>query len=375
MGERFATRALVVSRAFARALTRRAGRGEPRRVLVAHNLLLGDTVMLTPLLARIRARLPAAETTLLAAPAFVPLYAGRPYGARALPFTPSRAATTRALLEEDPFDLAFVVGDNRYSWLAAALGARHIVAHGGDRPATKSWFVDESRDYSAQPAAWGDMVADLLDGPDPAPYARTDWPAPPARDFGRPRSPYAVLHVGASTPLKRWTAQRWSALARALRAEGLEVAWSAGAGEEALVRECDPGSEHASFAGRLDLAQLWHLLAHASLLVAPDTGVAHLGRATWTPTVAIFGPGSPALCARGRFWRDTPWESVAQDPFPCRDQRLLFRRELDWVRRCGRSTAECAQPRCMQAVGVEAVLAASRRVRAAAGHPQPSPSR
>ncbi len=374
MGERFATRALVVSRAFAHALTRRAGRGDPRRVLVAHNLLLGDTVMLTPLLAKIRARLPAAETTLLAAPAFVPLYASRPYGVRALAFAPSRSATTRALLEEDPFDLAFVVGDNRYSWLAAALRARHIVAHAGDRPATKSWFVDEHRAYPAEAGAWGDMVAQLLDGADAPPYSRTDWPAPPARDFERPGAPYAVLHVGASTPLKRWPAQRWSALAHELRSEGLQVAWSAGAGEEALVRECDPAGEFPSLAGRLDLAQLWHLLAHAALLVAPDTGVAHLGRAAWAPTVAIFGPGSPAMCARGSFWRDTPWESVAEDPFPCRDQRILFRREIDWVRRCGRSTAECPEPRCMQAVGVEAVLAASRRVRAV-GHPESSPGR
>ena len=375
MGERFATRAMVVSRAFAYALTRRARRGEPRRVLVAHNLLLGDTLMLTPLLAKVRARLPAAQATLLAAPAFVPLYAGRPYGVRALAFTPSRAATTRALLEEEPFDLAFVVGDNRYSWVAAALRARHIVAHGGERAAIRSWFVDERRDYPSQPAAWGDIVADLLDGADAAPYARGDWPAPPACDFERPPSPYAVLHVGASTRLKHWPAQRWNVLARELRSEGLQVVWSAGAGEEPLVRECDPGGEFPSLAGRLDLAQLWHLLAHASLLVAPDTGVAHLGRAAWTPTVAIFGPGSPALCARGRFWRDTPWEAVGQDPFPCRDQRRLFQREIDWVRLCRRSTAECAQPRCMQAVAVDAVLAASRRVRGVAGHPESSPGR
>lgn len=365
---------MVVSHALAHAFRRRAGQREPRRVLVAHNLLLGDTLMLTPLLAKIRARLPEAETTLLAAPAFVPLYAGRPYGVRALPFAPSRAATTRALLEEDPFDLAFVVGDNRYSWLAAALRARHIVAHAGDRPATKSWFVDESRAYPAQPAAWGDMVADLLDGADAPPYSPSDWPAPPARPFERPSSPYAVLHLGASTPLKCWPAPRWKALAHALRAEGLQVAWSAGLGEEGLVRECDPGGEFPSLAGRLDLAQLWHLLAHASLLVAPDTGVAHLGRAVWTPTVAIFGPGSPVVCARGRFWRDTPWEAVAEDPFPCRDQRILFRREVDWMRRCARSTAECPEPRCMQAVGLEAVLAACRRVRAT-GHPEPPPGR
>ena len=56
--------------------------------------------------------------------------------------------------------------------------------------------------------------------------------------------------------------------------------------------------------GALDLAQLWHLLAGAELLVAPDTGVAHLGRIVGAPTVTLFGPGSALLCGAGDFWRD-----------------------------------------------------------------------
>jgi len=375
MGERFKTRALVVSRALARAFTRKAGAsGAPRRVLVAHNLLLGDTLMITPLLAKIRAHYPESEVTLLAAPAFVPLYAARPYGVRALAFAPSRAATTRALLDEAPFDLAFVLGDNRYSWLAAALGSRRIVAHSGDRPASKSWFVDELRDFPSSPASWGEIVSDLLAGADPPPYARGDWPDPPALPFDAPAAPYAVLHVGASTALKRWPAERWRALARALRDEGLNVAWSAGPGEQALVAECDPTREFRSFAGALDLAQLWRLLRGASLLVAPDTGISHLGRAAWAPTVALFGPGSQGFCGSGPFWHDTPWLPMAVDPFPCRDQRILFRREIPWVRRCARSTRECAEPRCMHAIGVEAVLEAARGVRQR-GHPHPPPVR
>src|SRR6185369_8112393 len=55
MGERFRTRALVTAHAFASRLTPRGARGEVRRVLIAHNLLLGDTLMLTPLLAKLRA--------------------------------------------------------------------------------------------------------------------------------------------------------------------------------------------------------------------------------------------------------------------------------------------------------------------------------
>ena len=357
MGNRFATRALAVSRAFMHRDVPTPAPAEVHRALVAHNLLLGDTLMLTPLLAKLRAAHPAAEVTLLAAPAFVPLYATRPYGVRALPFTPSDAATTRALMDEPPFDLAVVVGDNRYSWLAAAMRARHIVAHSGDRW-TKDVFVDEHRDYAAKPAAWGDMVAELAQGAPAPPYARGQWEAPDAEAFELPRKPYAVLHVGASTPLKHWLPQRWRDLAARLEARGLGIAWSAGPGEKSLVNECDPGQRHPSFAGRLTLPQLWRLLGNAALLVSPDTGVAHLGRVAFTPTVTLFGPGSAVICGNGEFWRDAPWRAVTVDPFECRDQQVLFRRRIEWVRRCGRTPAECAEPRCMHAIGVEAVMQA-----------------
>ncbi|HEX4780396.1 MAG TPA: glycosyltransferase family 9 protein [Usitatibacter sp.] len=350
---------MVVSRALARSLVRRRGEGAVRRILVAHNLLLGDTLMLTPLLAKLRERHGDADITLLAAPSAVPLYQRRPYGVRALAFRPSESATARALLDEAPYDLAYVIGDNRYSWLAAAMGSAHVVAHSGDSPWTKDIFVDEQREYSSQPTAWGDMVAALADGPPPAPYARGQWMAPDARPFERPRAPYAVLHVGASTALKQWLPERWHELARHLEARGLGVAWSAGPGEEEIVARCDPGGRYPSYAGRLDLAQLWHLIEGARLLVAPDTGIAHLGRVVVTPTVAIFGPGSAALCDNGDFWRGAPWRAVTVAPFECRDQQLLFRRRIEWVRRCTRSTSECAEPRCMHAIGIDEVVAAA----------------
>jgi ADP-heptose:LPS heptosyltransferase len=362
MGERSRTRAAVVSRALVRRLRRGPPASEVRRVLVAHNLLLGDVVMLTPLLAKLRANHPAAEIVVLAAPSLVPLYAGRPYGVRVLPFSPKRSDTTRALLKEAPFDLAVVVGDNRYSWVAAALGARRVVAHAGDPSWSRNLMVDEQRPYRTQPAAWGDMVADLVDGREPPAYRVQDWPAPPAKPFDAPAVPYAVLHVGASTPLKHWPPDRWRAVADALEARGLQVVWSAGPGEEAVVAACDPQGRRRSYAGRLDLAQMWHLLAGAALVVAPDTGIAHLSRATGAPTIAIFGPGSATACQNGSFWRDMPYRGLTAEDFPCRDQQLLFGREVVWMRRCTRSTSECAEPRCMQAVEVGDVLTAAERM-------------
>ena len=87
MGERFATRAAVVTRALARRLSSPGlakPPAAPRRILVAHHLLLGDTVMLSPLLAKLRADHPRADIAMTVSPAMVPLYATRPWGVRAL---------------------------------------------------------------------------------------------------------------------------------------------------------------------------------------------------------------------------------------------------------------------------------------------------
>jgi ADP-heptose:LPS heptosyltransferase len=355
-------RAEVVMRALSHRAARRAPPADPRRILVAHHLLLGDTLMLTPLLCKLRERHPRADIAMTVPRAYAPLYQGRPYGVRALPWDPRQPA--RTLFDEAPFDLAFVPGDNRYAWLAGAMRAGWIVAFSGDRPARKSWPVDAQYPYPLTPGAWGDMVATLVDGPPPAPYRPADWPAPAAGPVASPQGRYAVLHVGASSPLKQWLPERWRALAQRLAARGFAPVWSAGPGEDALVEACDPDRVHASLAGRLDLAQLWHLLARAALLVAPDTGVAHLGRLVGVPTVALFGPGSALICGNGAFFRAMPWRAVTIDPFPCRDQAVLFKREIEWVRRCGRSVAECPAHRCMPALTGDAVDAAIEAVMA-----------
>jgi ADP-heptose:LPS heptosyltransferase len=357
---RFAGRARVVSRALLRRISQpRRSPSEPRRILIAHHLLLGDTLMLTPLIAKLRGRYPAADIVLALPQAYQALYGKAPYGVRAVGWDPREPAAS-GLWAEPGFDLAYVPGDNRFSWLALALGSRWIVAFEGDRPGRKSWPVDELRAYPAAPAAWGDMVATLADGPPPAQYASSDWEAPDADAFELPSATYAVLHVGASSELKLWPPDRWRAIAAWLKSRGIEPVWSAGRGEERLVRECDPGGRSRSYAGVLSLPQLWRLLARSALLVAPDTGIAHLGRVAGAPTVALFGPGSAAISGGGEFWRGAPFRAVTIDPFPCRDQRVLFKREIAWVRRCGRTLAECAHPRCMDAIDVDRVTAAIR---------------
>lgn len=339
--------------------SRRARPDAPKRILIANYLLLGDTLLLTPLLAKLRLRYPTAQIVLTVPPAIAPLYQSQPYGVQAVIYDPSDINTLLALRSGMGFDLAIVPADNRYSWLALALGAKWIVAFAGDRPAYKNWPVDEAVAIPEVPIAWGDMVAGLIQGDEPMPYTPQQWHGPHGVSVATPKAPYCVLHVGARNPLRYWPSARWARLAESLAKRGLTPVWSAGRGEERCVLEADPSGVYTSFAGRLDLAQFWWLLKGARLLVCPDTGVAHLGRVVGVPTVTLFGPGSALLFGAGRFWRNAPYRAVTIANFPCRDQQWLFKRHVSWMRHCARPPADCNNGnRCMRDLSVDMVISA-----------------
>jgi len=329
---------------------------------VAPNLRLGDAILITPLIAKLREQYPAAEIVLISSLSMVPLYQGNPYGVVVWPYHPRRFETVAAMIRQDGFDLAVVPGDNRHGWLAAALRAKWIVAHAGDRPGCKSWMIDELIEYPQTSTAMGEIFAELAPGPEPRAYQTGDWPAPACQAFNLPVKPYAVLHVGANNPLKYWQPQKWLEVAQWLNERSLEVVWSGGSGEAAIVEQIDAKGRHRSYAERLDLAQMWRLIANAAVFISPDTGVAHLARLTGTPSVALFGPGSAVLFGRGRFWRDAPCAEVTIENFPCRDQHDVFERRRAWVRRCGRSARLCPDARCMKALDVMAVIGAIDRL-------------
>lgn len=372
---RFSARFLTICLALARRMRRRRPSEQypVRRLLVAHYLLLGDTILLAPLLAKLASSYPEAERILLARPAVVPLFEGRPWGFRALPYDPRDFSTLLPLLQSGPFDLACVLGDNRYAWLARAIGARWIVGFGDDRPAWKNWMLDVAHVFPASPASLADIMANLVPGPEPTPFRPGAWPAPLFSASALPEGCYVVLHVGASTPLKLWSPERWMALAEALLSDGLTPVWSAGPGEATYVDHIDPGRRYRRYCGTLDLAGLWQLLAGARLLVCPDTGVAHLGKVVGVPTVALFGPGSADIYGAGSFWCAAPYRAMVAPDIPCRNQNLLFRRQIDWVRRCGRSVDACLRASagltqdgeatsCMSAIALDQVLEACRQL-------------
>ena len=98
---------------------------------------------------------------------------------------------------------------------------------------------------------------------------------------GLPR-PYAVLFVGASLAVKRWSPAHFARVARHLaQAQGLAVVLCGGPGDVGLAREVARASATAplNLVGRTTLPQLLHVLAGARLLVSNDTAAPHMALA------------------------------------------------------------------------------------------------
>jgi ADP-heptose:LPS heptosyltransferase len=330
-----------------------------QRVLILHQFLLGDALMATSLLAKARQRYPQADIVMACPFGQVSLYGGQPYGVRAFGWHIRNFASVCQLFAMPRFDLVLLMGENRLSYLARAIGARWIVGFANEQPAHKNWLVDEAIPYASEPEAWTDTAARLVDGPEPAPYQLSDWPMSPQSLPPLPER-YVVLHVGASSATRFWPAAHWRELADGIRDRGLAVVWSCGPGEERLLQEIAPAADDAVMAGCLTLLQLRQLLAAARACVCPDTGVAHLAKVAGTPLLMLFGPGSEVLFGASRFFSNHRCLGVGPALFPCRNQRSVHHRDVDWALRCFRShgsrTGQCRRAQCMQAITSSQVL-------------------
>lgn len=127
-----------------------------------------------------------------------------------------------------------------------------------------------------------------------------------------PRTDRIVVHPGASTGARRWPAERYAAVARAL---GPRVVITAGPGEYDLARRIGPGVVSGG------LAELLDLVATARLVICGDTGVAHVATAYRTPSVLLFGPVPPRLWGPRRgphrvLWHGGTGDTFADEPDP-----------------------------------------------------------
>lgn len=131
-----------------------------------------------------------------------------------------------------------------------------------------------------------------------------------------PAGPYVVVHPGASVPARAWPPERHAAVVEALASSGRRVVVTGGPDETALTAAVarDGGYGVVDLGGLTDLNSLAAVLAGADVVVAGNTGPAHLAAAVGTAVVSLFAPTVPA--AKWHPW-GVPHELLGHQEIGC----------------------------------------------------------
>ncbi len=319
--------------------------GAPR-ILVRGVNWLGDAVITTPALLRLHERFPSAEITLLSPAKLSGLWTGHPALFQTLEIPRGAGVLSVARrLRAGRFDLAVVLPNSPRSALEAFL-AGIPTRIGGSRP-WRNWMltktvepaagilhmrkrtVAEIRSLmdSASPAsasAAGEasrfpshqmhhylrIVAALGANPQPLPprlaISLSEVEAVRVKYGFRPGSAWLGVNAGAEYgPAKRWPAERFAAVADAVRQEfDCSIAVFGGLGDVALAEELAAQLQTAAptvqiLAGKTTLRELLATLMCCRVFLTNDTGPMHVAAAVGTPVVVPFGSTSPILTGPG----------------------------------------------------------------------------
>ena len=106
------------------------------------------------------------------------------------------------------------------------------------------------------------------------------------------RRPYVAFHPGAAVPARQPTPARSAAMVAALVGAGHRVVVTGTESERGLTAAV-AGDCAADLGGATSLAELAALFAGATVVVAPNTGPAHLAAAVGASVVSLFAPVVP----------------------------------------------------------------------------------
>ncbi|WKE64735.1 glycosyltransferase family 9 protein [Gallaecimonas kandeliae] len=144
-----------------------------------------------------------------------------------------------------------------------------------------------------------------------------------------------VICHSASKAERCWPAERYAAVADWAHDQGLKVLLCGGPApaEKALAQAIGDAASAPvrDLTGQTDLKSLWALLRRATVVLAPDTGPAHMASSQGTPTVGLYAHSNPRrtgpynhqkwvanrydaniLAQTGKPWQQLPWGARAK---------------------------------------------------------------
>jgi ADP-heptose:LPS heptosyltransferase len=305
---------------------------------------LGDLMFAMPAIQSLADAYPGARIVLLGTSQHAQLLAGRPGPVDEVAVLPvARGVYEPAGAQEDPaeqerfferpFDLAVQVhGGGRWSnpflrrlktqWTA---GLRTPDAAALDRWLPYRYYQHEMMRalevvglVGAVPTALEPKLA-LTPG---------DLAAADAALAGLPR-PILAVHPGASDPRRCWPGSRFVEVMSAVAGQVSIVVVGTGPESEVAELAAEQGIEVRSLVGRLSMSGLVGVLRRSGVLLANDSGPAHLAHAVGTPTVSIYWMGNVINAAP--------------------HGRALHRPHISWTTHCPVCGVPCTRqdvPRC-----------------------------
>lgn len=279
-----------------------------RTIAVLRALFLGDLLVAIPALRALRAGFPQAEITLISLPWAAELarrldryldrfvrFGGYP-GLVDSPYVPLESERFLAEQRARGYDLVIQMhgSGGQSNPCAHALGGR----------LTAGYYLGTRPPYLAPAAPYSEHLPEvvrclhlvrLLGCPDTG--TQLELPLLPSDRLEAQHllasiagtGPLIGIHPGAKSPLRRWPAERFAAVADTLaRRLGARIVLTGGPHETAPAAvRAHMQTPVQDLSGRTSLGALAAVLSSLSLLVSNDTGPAHLAEAAGTPTVRI----------------------------------------------------------------------------------------
>lgn len=331
-------------------------------IVLFHTAFIGDVVLLLPLAQELRASIPDVRIAAVTIPQTAPLLANHPAIDEVLQFDKKgRDAGLSGLLRFSRrlracrFDCALIPHRSLRSALVCAL-ARIPERIGFSTSMGRFLFTrripyDRRSHETARNLSLGTPVGVQTDGgvlpslyPGGRDVARVDHLLQEWRGRESSFGDLIALAPGSVWNTKRWPSERFSALARMLRAARFGVVLVGGREDKELsagIASEAGGEGILNAAGELSLLQSAELIRRCRVAVSNDSAPAHLAVAMRVPVVSIFGATVPAF----GFAPGGPFDAVVEtEGLPCRPCGIHGGRS------CPVGTFEC-----MLAIGPEQV--------------------
>ncbi len=209
------------------------------------------------------------------------------------------SALRRALKHERYDAVLDLQGALRSAVIARMASSRRIIGESHPREGIARWLFTEHIDTHTAHVIEQDLelassvAADTLVPVQPWLPADPDAEAWACEQL-QSGEPTILINPGAGWGAKRWPAERYAEVARALLNRGTRVLVNAGPGELALANSIIQKTGGGASLLLCSVEQLIAITRRISLAIAGDTGPLHLACALGRPVVGIYGPTDPS---------------------------------------------------------------------------------